>query len=63
MEGFYTVKEVCRLLHISRETLRRWERDKWFPKRVSFTQHKRGRVGHPKSSVHGWIEARKAAST
>ena len=31
MEGFYTVKEVCRLLHISRETLRRWERDHWFP--------------------------------
>lgn len=62
MEGFYTVKEVCRLLHVSRETLRRWESDKWFPKRVSFTQHRRGRVGHSKSAVHDWIEARKAAS-
>ena len=27
MDGFYTVNEVCRLLHVARETLRRWERD------------------------------------
>jgi hypothetical protein len=25
MEGFYSVKEVCRLLHVARETIRRWE--------------------------------------
>jgi hypothetical protein len=45
MEGFYTVREVGRLLHVGRETLRRRERDGWFPKHVRFTRHARGRVG------------------
>lgn len=58
MDGFLTVKEVCRLLHISRETLRRWEKDGMFPRRVSFTQHARGRVGFYKPDVQGWIDAR-----
>lgn len=62
MEGFYTVKEVCRKLHIARETLRRWECDGWFPKRVRFSRHRRGRVGFPMTDVDAWIEARKAAS-
>ena len=60
MEGFYTVKEVCRLLHVARETLRRWERDGWFPKRVRFSRHARGRVGFLKSEIDGWIAARSA---
>jgi excisionase family DNA binding protein len=60
MDGFYTVKEVCRKLHVTRETLRRWERDGWFPKRVRFSRHARGRVGFPMSAVDAWIEARKA---
>ena len=41
MEGFYTIKDVCKLLHVARETLRRWERDGWFPKRVRFSRHAR----------------------
>jgi hypothetical protein len=41
MDGFYTVKEVCLKLHIARETLRRWEHDDWFPKRIRF----RGTLG------------------
>jgi excisionase family DNA binding protein len=59
MGGFYTVKEVCRLLHISRETLRRWERDGWFPTRYRFSRAERGRVGFSKGEVQAWIEARK----
>ena len=62
MEGFYTVKEVCRLLHVSRETLRRWEKDGAFPRRVCFTRHVRGRVGFHTPDVRRWIETRKAAS-
>ena len=62
MEGFYTVKEVCRKLHVARETLRRWERDGWFPKRVRFSRHARGRVGFVMAQVDAWIEARKAAA-
>ncbi len=61
MDGFYTVAEVCKLLHVSRETLRRWERDDWFPRRVRYTQHARGRCGYLKSAVDGWIAARCAA--
>jgi excisionase family DNA binding protein len=60
MDGFYTVKEVCRKLHIARETLRRWERDGWFPKRVRFSRYARGRVGFSMSEVDAWIAARKA---
>jgi excisionase family DNA binding protein len=60
MDGFFTVKEVCRKLHVSRETLRRWERDGWFPKRIRFTRFARGRVGFSIDSVEGWVAARKA---
>jgi predicted DNA-binding transcriptional regulator AlpA len=56
------VKEVCFKLHVSRETLRRWERDTWFPKWVRFTQYARGRVAFLKSGVDSWIEARQTAS-
>jgi predicted DNA-binding transcriptional regulator AlpA len=59
MDGFYTVNDVCRLLHIARETLRRWERDGWFPKRYRFSRAARGRVGFLKSEVLAWIEARR----
>ena len=62
MDGFYTVKEVCYKLHISRETLRRWEGEAWFPKRVRFTQYARGRVAFLKSDVDTWIETRRTAS-
>lgn len=47
-DGFYTVKEVCNLLHVARETLRRWERDRWFPLRYRFSRAKRGRRRVPK---------------
>ena len=62
MDGFYTVKEVCYKLHISRETLRRWESGDWFPSRVRFTRYARGRVGFLKSDVDSWIEDRRTAS-
>ena len=62
MDGFYTVKEVCQKLHIARETLRRWERDNWFPKRIRFSRHARGRVGFLMSEVDSRIEARWLAS-
>jgi len=61
MQAFLSIKEVCRQLHVSRETLRRWEKARWFPQRVSFTQHRRGRKGYLVSEVQGWIEARQAA--
>ena len=62
MEGFYMVKDVCRLLHISRETLRRWEKQGWFPRRVRFPRQERGRVGYLIRDVNNWVEARKAAA-
>lgn len=58
MEGFYTIKDVCRLLHVARETLYRWERAGWFPKRVRFSRHIRGRVGYLKQEIHEWIDSR-----
>ena len=62
MEEFYCVKIVCKMLHVSRETIRRWEKAGMFPKRVRFSEHRRGKVGFAKSDVQAWIEARKAAS-
>jgi len=58
MDGFLTIKEVCRLLGVSRETLRRWEKRGWFPKRKRLSPHARGRRGYPKSEVLYWIEHR-----
>jgi len=62
MDEFYCVKEVCRKLGVARETIRRWEKQGMFPKRIRFSRAYRGRVGFLKSDVHGWIEGRKAAS-
>ena len=62
MDEVLTVSEVCRKLHIARETLRRWERDGWFPKRIRFSLAARGRVGYLKADVLQWIEARKSAA-
>ena len=39
MDGFYTIRDGCKLLHVARETLRRWERDGWFPKRMLLAAH------------------------
>ena len=61
MDGFYTIAEVCKLLHVSRETLRRWERDGWFPKRVRYSRHNRGRCGYLKLEIDGWVAVRSAA--
>ena len=61
MDGFYTVKEVCKLLRVARETLRRWELEGGFPRRVRFSRHPRGRVAFLKAEVHGWIAARSAS--
>jgi predicted DNA-binding transcriptional regulator AlpA len=55
MDGIYMVKEVCWLLHVSRETIRRWECKGWFPKRIRFTRHARGRVGFLMLDVHGGL--------
>jgi predicted DNA-binding transcriptional regulator AlpA len=64
MDGIYMVKEVCWLLHVSRETIRRWECKGWFPKRIRFTLHA-SRSGPRWVSDVGrtrGIEARKAAA-
>jgi predicted DNA-binding transcriptional regulator AlpA len=61
MTVFLSIKDVCRQLNVSRETLRRWEKTGWFPKRVSFTQHHRGRKGYLKSEISGWVEERQAS--
>ena len=39
---------------ISVETIRRWEDKYWFPKRVHFTCHARGRCGFPIAEVNAW---------
>jgi predicted DNA-binding transcriptional regulator AlpA len=54
MDGYYTVKDVCRKLNVSRETIYRYEKRQWFPKRVHFTCHARGRCGFPVAEVDAW---------
>jgi predicted DNA-binding transcriptional regulator AlpA len=58
MDGFYSVKQVQRLLGVARETLRRWEKRNWFPRRRRLSGHPRGRCGYLKSEVNAWIESR-----
>ena len=59
MDGYYTVAEVCRKFNVSRETIRRWEEQRWFPRRVHFTCHARGRCGFPIAEVDAWDLARR----
>ena len=59
MDGYYTVADVCRKFNVSRETIRRWEEQHWFPKRVHFTCHARGRCGFPIAEVDAWDLARR----
>ena len=63
MDGYYSVKEVCRKFNVSRETIRRWEEQFWFPKRVHFTCAARGRCGFPTAEVDAWDLARRAERT
>jgi predicted DNA-binding transcriptional regulator AlpA len=58
MDGFYSIKEVCRLIGVVRETLRRWEKRGWFPKRRRLSEHRRRRCGYPKVEIHAWIDSR-----
>lgn len=60
-DGYYTVREVCARFNVSRETVRRWERDYWFPKRVRFSRHARGRCGFSIAEVNEWDAARRSA--
>jgi predicted DNA-binding transcriptional regulator AlpA len=62
MDGYYSVKDVCRKFNVSRETIRRWEQH-WFPKRVHFTCHARGRCGFPIAEVDAWDLARRQDRT
>jgi predicted DNA-binding transcriptional regulator AlpA len=63
MDGYYSVAEVCRKFNVSRETIRRWEEQQWFPKRVHFTCHARGRCGFPMAEVDAWDAGRRRART
>jgi predicted DNA-binding transcriptional regulator AlpA len=53
-----SIKEVCRLLKVARETLRRWEHDGQFPKRIRLSGYPRGRAAYLKSEVDHWIGSR-----
>jgi predicted DNA-binding transcriptional regulator AlpA len=59
MDGYYTVKDVCRKFNVSRETIRRWEEKRWFPRRVHFTCDARGRCGFSIAEVDAWDLARR----
>jgi predicted DNA-binding transcriptional regulator AlpA len=62
MDGFYTIKDVCRLLNVARETLRRWEdQEPSFPKRTRLSRHARGRAGYLRREIDEWIVRRPRA--
>jgi predicted DNA-binding transcriptional regulator AlpA len=54
MSEYLTVANVCQRFNVARETIRRWERDQWFPQRVRLSQHARGRCGFPVAEVEAW---------
>ena len=63
MDGYYSVKDVCRRFNVSRETIRRWEEQRWFPMRVHFTCAARGRCGFPIAEVDAWDLALRQSRT
>lgn len=55
MDGYLTVKEVCRRFKVTRSTIDRWERNKQgFPGRVRLSEHPKGRCGFPEAEVDAW---------
>ena len=61
MAGYYTVEQVCMMFNVARETIRRWEHDGGFPRRVRLSRHARGRCGFPKAEVEAWDLDRRRA--
>lgn len=60
MQLFYSVQQVTKMLNVSRETLRRWERDLLFPKRIKLgTGGKSARAAFHRDDIQAWIETRK----
>ncbi len=53
-----SIKEVCRLLKVARETLRRWEITGQFPKRIRLSAYPRGRTAYLKSEIDEWLGSR-----
>jgi len=53
-----TVHEVCHLLKVSRETLRRWEIGDTFPRRRRLSSHPRGKCGWLRSEIEAWLNGR-----
>jgi predicted DNA-binding transcriptional regulator AlpA len=58
---YLTVKEVQKRFKISRETIRRWEKDRWFPKRVRLGPHPRSRCAFPVDEIDAWDLACRAS--
>lgn len=58
---YLTVKDVCVRFRVSRETIRRWEKNRWFPQRVGLSQHARGRCGFPLDEIDAWDFACRAS--
>ncbi|MDX0333418.1 helix-turn-helix domain-containing protein [Sinorhizobium meliloti] len=54
-EGFYTVKDVCRLVGVCRSTLYNMIKDGTFPKPGK--RYRRGNIW-PKSAVREWLRTR-----
>ncbi|MGR9297007.1 helix-turn-helix transcriptional regulator [Rhizobium leguminosarum] len=52
-EGFYTQREVCRLLRLSRQTIYRWRKRKLFPEPAIFVVG--GALRWYIAHVHEWI--------
>lgn len=63
MKGYYTVRDVCGLFKVARETIRRWEKARCFPRRVALSGHERGRKGFPIEEVEAWDLERRRART
>ena len=59
MDGYYSVKDVCRRFNVARATISRWEDENGFPMRVHFTCAVRGRCGFPIDEVDAWDLARR----
>ncbi|CAN7237646.1 helix-turn-helix transcriptional regulator [Rhizobium sp. LjRoot254] len=59
LRGYYTVREVCKLTTLSRQTIWRMVEDGRFPPPVELTEG-RGRIGFSIPAVHRWL-ADKAA--
>ena len=58
---FLSLKEVCRMIGVSRATIYRWVAAQMFPQPKKLSAHRSGRIAWVEQDVVRWMSARPPA--